>query len=266
MKKLLLYSSVSVLTGLFLLNCDSTTNPSNSFTDGPEVTELTITPSDVNFVPADGFKDTTLTISVLSTIENVTEATTLGYVLRDKNTQLLISEGELAAASETDVYGIDLSLETTTTSFEELITEVYAYNPNGNGNFFQAAISISGFSNNPPEILEANNPDTLIRPESGEIIARFTSKVRDLDGQSSIDQVLIRVINKASGEVSGSPFQMVDNGTSGDITANDSTFTWALPVTATEDNPNRDFDIEYFAIDLGGLMSDTVRTTFSIRE
>lgn len=266
MKKLLLFSFIPVVIGLFLLNCDPTVSPSNSFTDSPEVKELIVSPNEINFTSADGFKDTTLTIALEATIENITEESTLGYAIRDKSTLILVTEGELVSGNDADVYEVDLEIETTTTSFEELMVEVYAYNPNGSGNFFQVPISISGFSNNAPEILEVNNPDTLIRPESGEIIARFTSKVRDLDGQNSIDQVLVRVINQSSGEVSGSPFLMLDDGTSGDLTANDSTYTWALPVTPTDTNPNRDFDIEYFAIDLGGLVSDTLRTTFSIRE
>jgi hypothetical protein len=68
-------------------------------------------------------------------------------------------------------------------------------------------------------------------------------------------------------EVQGSPFEMFDDGsTFDDDVASDSIYTWSLPVEPTNNNPNRDFNIEFYALDEGGLSSDTIRTTFSIRE
>lgn len=265
LKKLLPYSFVPVVIGLLLLNCDSTISPSNSFIDGPEVKELTVTPNDVNFIQADGFKDTTLTFSVEATVENVTEETALGYALRNKSTQLLIGEGELTPGDQTNIFETVLGIETTTTSFEELIVEVYAYNPNGNGNFFQTSVSISGFSNNPPEILEASNPEEVQRPSSGETSVSFTAKTTDADGQQSIEGVFLRLISQTSGEVSGSPFQLFDNGASqGDQVASDSVYTTRFSISPT--NQLQTYDILYYAVDKGGLVSDTVKTTFSIIE
>jgi hypothetical protein len=57
-----------------------------------------------------------------------------------------------------------------------------------------------------------------------------------------------------------------DGSTYTDTTANDSVYTWFQPVPPNENDPNRDFDIEFYVIDLAGLSSDTVRTTFRIRE
>ena len=262
------YVPLFFVAGLFfyISGCDEVTTPTNEFEESPIVNSLSVTPNDIDFAPSDGFKDTTITIIIDASIENISQESTFGFVLRDKISQESILNGELIASTEADKFGNEIELETTTTSFQEFLVEVYAYNNDGSGNFIQTAISVKGFSNNPPDIISVNNPDTLQRPTSGEIIARFTAKVTDLDAQNSLDQVLIRVINQETGEVTGSPFQMVDDGSSGDLIANDSTFTWALPVTPTDNNPNRDFNIEYYAIDLGGLVSDTVKTTFSIRE
>ncbi|MFV1884901.1 MAG: hypothetical protein ACMZ7B_10470 [Balneola sp.] len=249
-----------------IISCDPTETSLTVFGEAPVVQNLTIQPNSIVFVPEDGFRDTTLSIYIEAFIENVSEETFFGYTIRNKASQEIVAFGELAAETRADIFRTETGLETTTTSFENYIVEAFAYNEAGIGNFIQVPISIQGFSNNKPEILEVSNPDTLQRPESGETIARFTAKVRDLDGQSSIDRVLIRVINQESGEVTGSPFRMVDSGNSGDLIASDSIFTWALPVTPTDNNPNRNFNIEYFAIDLGGLISDTVKTTFSIKE
>jgi len=60
---------------------------------------------------------------------------------------------------------------------------------------------------------------------------------------------------------------MLDDGTTfGDELPGDHTYTLSFDVTATSNRPDRDYDIEFFAIDQGGLFSDTVRTTFSIRD
>lgn len=265
MKKLLLFSSIPVVIGLFLLNCDPTVSPSNSFIDSPEVKELIVSPNDINFTSADGFKDTTLAIHIEASIENITEESTFGFAIRDKVTQELVSTGELTAESRANIFWAESELETTTTSFEELIAEVYAYNPNGSGNFFQTAISISGFSNNAPEILEVNNPEEVQRPLSGETSVSFTAKTTDVDGQNSIEGVYLRLISQVSGEVSGSPFQLFDNGSSqGDQVASDSVYTTRFSISPN--NQLQTYDILYYAVDKGGLVSDTVRTTFSIRE
>ena len=187
-------------------------------------------------------------------------------MVRDKYTSEFIGGGELNSKDNTDNYKAEISFITTTTSFEDYIIEVYAYNKSGNGNFYQRFLTIEGFSNNRPEITETSSPGTIVRPTSGEVPAIFTAKVTDGDGDNTISRVFLRVIDQTSGEVTGSPFDMADDGTSlGDQIANDFIYTWSLPVTQTSGIQDRDFGIEFFALDQGGLYSDTVRTTFQIR-
>ncbi len=250
----------------FLSGCDDSMSPINKLGETPNVKSLTVSPERFNFIASDGFKDTTLTITVSATIENVDIETSPGYVIRDKRSSALISNGELSEGSQTDNFTADINLETTTTSFEEFLIEVYAYNGTGSGNFFQSSISIEGFSNNRPVVLEVNNPDTVVRPQTGELNPLFTAKVVDGDGNATLDRVLMRIIDLEVGEPPESPYQMANDGVSfGDVSASDSIFTFSFTVTQTENRPDRDFNIEYFAIDKGGLISDTVKTTFSIR-
>lgn len=249
-----------------LIGCDSTTSPQDISSISPVVLSATITPGEIQFNAADGFKDTTVTIMISATIENVPESTTPGYVIRDKENGTLISSGELSFDSG-NMYVEPSNLNLTTTSFEEYIVEVFAYDSFGKGNYFQKTLSVIGFSNNKPVILETNNEDEIVRPSSGQVTAFFTAKVKDDDGQASIDRVLMRIIDLVAGEPEESPYLMFDDGVSlGDAVANDSVFTFSLPVTPTDNRPNREFNIEYFAIDKGGLISDTVRTTFRIVE
>ena len=261
------YVSPLFVVGLFFLlsGCDETVSPSNNFEESPSVNRLTVIPNNVSFEPEDGFKDTTLAIHIEASIENISEETTYGFAIRDKVTQELVSTGELTAESRDNIFWTESALETSTTSFEEYIIEVYAYNLNGSGNFSQTPLSISGFSNNPPEILEANNPEEVQRPSSGQTSVSFTAKTTDEDGQDTIEGVYLRLISRVSGEVSGSPFQLYDDGsTQSDSARNDSVYTATFPVSPA--NQLQTYDILYYAIDKGGLVSDTVKTTFSIIE
>lgn len=246
--------------------CDSTTAPENPIGEQPFIGEILITPNSITFSEEDGYTDTTLAIEIFARIQNFPAPVAPRYSVTKKSSGEQISEEELETHdSRRFNYISTVSIETTTTSIEEYIINIFW--ETGSDSYAQTTFPINGFSNFPPQILETSNPEVVNRPASGEVPAVFTAKVIDDDGQETIDQVFIRVINQASGEVQGSPFQMHDDGTTyNDSTANDSVFTWYQPVLPNEEDPDRDFDIEFYAIDKGGLSSDTVRTTFSIRE
>jgi hypothetical protein len=58
---------------------------------------------------------------------------------------------------------------------------------------------------------------------------------------------------------------MFDDGINyNDVAANDSVYSITFPIAAIEDRMTQSFFIEYFAIDQGGIYSDTTRTTFKI--
>lgn len=268
MKKL--FISVAILSfGFIIFGCDETSVPASILEDAPAITRIQVHPQTVQFTEeADGVKDTTLTIGIHVSSVNTPDENPPSYLISDKNSGAVVVEGNFDIIdSRTGNFGVEIELETSTTSFEEYIINAFPSAENSKGNFAQTAFKILGIPRNPPQLIEINNPDLIIRPSSGERPAIFTAKVADEDGQDNIDKVFIRIINLESGEVQGSPFEMFDDGiTYGDTIANDSTYTWSLPVTPTNTNPNRDFNIEYFAIDREGLVSDTVTSTFSIRE
>ncbi len=258
------YSSLYLILLLFLA-CDTTTEPIDNLSLFPEVVGISILADSVIFTRADGFTDTTITVPIDATILNTDETSTLGFVIRDAATLEDLIIGDLTAAPEENSFSGEASINTSTTSVGSFIIEVYAFDASGRGGFAQTPFYIVGFSSAPPSIIGTTSPGTIIRPLSGSIPAVFTARVTDPDGDETISQVSIRVIQN-NVDVQGSPFEMFDDGsTLGDTTANDFVFTWSQNVTPTTGEQDRDFDIEFFAIDQGGLYSDTVRTTFSIR-
>ncbi len=110
-------ASLLVFIGVFLLavNCDPTVSPVDKLIDSPTVKSISITPNNIDFSPADGFKDTTLSIRIEATIENVDGETNLGYSIRDEDSQDLITNGELNTGNQPGIYLVLASLSTTTT-------------------------------------------------------------------------------------------------------------------------------------------------------
>lgn len=258
------YSSLYLFILLFLA-CDTTIEPLNNLSLFPEVVSVAIPTDSVSFTRSDGFADTTITLPIEATIRNIDETSTLGFVIRDASSLAAVIQGNLAASAQENLFNGEASINTSTTSVENYLVEVYAFDESGRGGFAQTPFYIVGFSSAPPVLTRTTSPGTIVRPVSGSIPAVFTAKVTDPDGDETISRVSIRVIQN-NVDVQGSPFEMFDDGsTLGDTTANDFVFTWSQDVTPTTGEQDRDFDIEFFAVDEGGLHSDTVRTTFSIR-
>ncbi len=258
------YSSLYLLL-LLVLACDTTIEPTNALSIFPEVVSVSIPADSISFTRTDGFVDTTITLPIDATIMNIDEGSSFGFVIRDAGTLEALILGDLSAASQENQFSGQASINTSTTSVENYLIEVYAFDPSGRGGFAQTPLYIVGFSSAPPSLTRTTSPGTIIRPASGSIPAVFTAQVTDPDGDDTIARVSIRVIQN-NVDVQGSPFEMFDDGsTLGDTTANDFVFTWSQDVTPTTGEQDRDFDIEFFAVDQGGLYSDTVRTTFSIR-
>ncbi|GAB5408764.1 MAG: hypothetical protein BalsKO_11290 [Balneolaceae bacterium] len=246
------------------MSCDSSVSPVDKLENAPTVQRLNLSPQQIIFNPSDGFKDTTLSISIEASIENVDEGIVPGFVIRDKSSSALIVDGELSPESRANIFRTELNLITTTTSFDEYIVEVFAYNNDGNGNFYQTTLKIEGFSNDPPTLLEVNNPEEVIIPSEGEIVIPFTAKVFDPDGQDNIDRVLIEFINEDGSSLIPTSNQLFDNGLNEDVAPGDSIYTIAFRINSSNTPNNR--KAIYFAIDKAGLYSDTLETVFNIVE
>ncbi len=257
------------LAWIVFASCDDALTPKDFDEQQPYVQNLVVNPSTISFNPeTDGQKDTTLILDV--TVDGFNfEADSVPYYslfLGDDENPFL-QDKFLVNFSPITTFQASIPIETNTIDFETYTLLITPSLKGNNENFAQSIIRQTGVPINAPQILEVNNPDTLFRPESGSITAFFTSKIIDLDGQNNLEKVSIRIIDREVGEVQGSPFEMFDDGISNeDQVANDSVFTFSLPVTPTNNRPNRDFDIEYFAEDISGLTTDTLKTIFIIRE
>ncbi len=261
LKNLTHYSSFLLIFLVVIIGCDATGEPPSTTPNAPEISNFEVSPSLVSFdKETDGYKDTTLTFTISVTPEDISEPVSFNFIVIDQLKNTLVKSGSLATNGES--YTTNFFIETKTTSVMNLIVEVNAFNANGNSTFAQSYIEINGFQNAVPVIVFAENPSKVSLPEQGSKVVSFKAKVTDLDGQDTIDGVFLRLISTASGEVSGSPFTLQDNGTQEDEVAADSIFTASFTINANNDPQS--YNILYYAKDIGGLVSDTTKTTFRI--
>ncbi len=265
MKSFSFYSSLTILISLFLLSCDSTNSVESGLTERPSILSISTVPSNIDFTLAqDGYRDTTITVQLSSEINLANSQSLPGFNVRNLSTDEVINSGLMASLNGT-IYSASFDIETSTTAFSNFVVQVFVFDDNGNINTAEKYIEFRGFSNARPVILEVNNPAEVNRPATGQFLTQFTAKVTDADGQQTIDRVLVRILDDSDVEVPDSPFQMFDDGvTYNDIAVNDSVYSITFPIASSENQDTQNFSIEYFAIDQGGIYSDTTRTNFTI--
>jgi hypothetical protein len=252
------------LLPLFYVHCD-TSIPQAVTSNQSSILSIDVTPSFVQFtLQDDGYKDTTLTFEIQTEISVLGSSEISDYVVKKSSTKETVASGTLAN-TEDNFYIASFDLNTSTTQIQDYIVQVSVYDEYGNFNSAEYNIELIGFSNARPQILMVENPLEVNRPESGQFNTLFTAKVTDQDGQETIDRVLVRIIDVFGDELPSSPYQMFDDGTTyNDTFANDSVFTITFPIQANSERTTESYNIEYYAIDQGGIHSDTTTTTFKI--
>lgn len=265
----LLYLILPVLLFAFT-QCDDTPGTVDPTESAPRVQSVDIQPSEIQFRASQGIHDTTVTVNISADIDLPASADTLPrFRLTNVATDSLIKAGKLQPSSG-NTFSSSFDLQLSTTDFYSYRLYVFAYDNRGEGNMGYQNLDIRGFSAKPPEILWVDNPDTVSKPSSGQKVVAFRAKVVHPIGQQNIDKVQLDFIKSDGSPLTGTPFQMKDDGmttgdgASGDETARDSVYTRRFYIDNS--NTNQTFDVHYWAIDKGGLSSDTVRTKFTITD
>ncbi len=265
LRSLFIYPILLVITMGFI-SCDSTTSPENPLADSPAIKSFDIVPSDVNFTSSDGIKDTTVTILISGKADFISPDQKVVVSIFDQNSGVLYKE-ETLDISENDLsFETQFEFETPTTFFHDFKVFARISESTRNTGYAEGLINIHGFSVFPPEILEINHPDSVRLPAAGENAKSvlFQAKVSDQEGLASLEGVFLRLISRTTGELSSSPFLLYDNGTNGDRVAMDSVFSRGFQFNAG--NEPDEYDVEFYAVDRGGLVSDTLKSIFYITE
>jgi hypothetical protein len=247
-----------LFAALFLFSCDEEPGLPTSDVSDVRLTALSLSPASVTFVPTDGVKDTLLQIGITLQIASGSLATPPTLMVTDTESDEVVYEGPMSGTSSHT-----LSLETSTTSVAEFAVTVLAIE-NGQpvSNKLIGRIRVNGFSTGRPVVLFEQTPASVQIPASGSQAFDLKAKVGHPNGNSLIQTVNVIIRGQNGVALSGSPFQLFDNGNTadnGDATAGDSLFTRRF-VISSSNNPDT-YTMRYYAIDRFGASSDTLTAT-----
>jgi hypothetical protein len=254
-----------LFAALFLLSCDEEPGLPTSDVSDVRLSTLTVSPSRVDFIPSDTVKDTVVQISVSIRVASGTSDVAPTLLVVDTETDDVVFEGPM---NPTPILGITqyaqtVPIETSTTTLSEYSVSVIVIEQGQPiSNKVIGRIRVNGFSTGRPSVLFQQTPATVQIPASGSQVFDLKAKVSHPNGNSLIQTVNV-IIREANGvALSGSPFQLFDNGNTtenGDVAAGDSLFTRRF-VISSSNNPDT-YTLRYFAIDRFGASSDTLTAT-----
>lgn len=253
----------SLFATLFILSCDEEPGLPTSDVSDVRLTALSLTPSRVDFIPTDTVKDTVVQVGVSIRLASGTTQTTPYLLVVDTSTDDVVYDGPMTGITVADQFNHMLPIETTTTTLTDYrVNVIVIENGQPISNKVIGRIRVNGFSTGRTLVQFQQTPASVQIPVSGDQTFDLKAKVSHPNGNALIQTVNV-IIRGANGiALSGSPFQLFDNGLvndNGDVAAGDSLFTRRF-VIGSSNTPDT-YSLRYYAIDRFGVSSDTLSAT-----
>ena len=266
--KLNLSSSIFLLLfcGIGFTQCDSLPGSTELPDSSTQLGNLTINPSIVSFSNANGVKDTTVsvTVSVSSTTNEISNQSLLLSFYDKSDPFIVLSDTLKLTDAQLNTYSTTFSFDTNTGfsgDTEVIITGVT--NAGNSTNTLRRAVPIQGFSIDPAVLVRVIHQDTVQIPSAGSVTFFLSAEVTHPDKSSFINRVLVDIKDKNNAEIGtfrlyddGSVTTIDGGGTSGDPIANDSLFTRAFTLNAS--NQADELTLTFYAIDVSNQESNRI--------
>lgn len=253
----------SLFAALLLFSCGEEPGLPTSDVSDVRLSLLTLTPSRIDFSSTDTVKDTVVRVAVSIRSTSGGNLTAPQLLVVNTSNDKPIYEGPMTGAATSDQHTHVLDIATSTTSITEYAVYVFVVRGGQQvSNKVLGRIRVNGFSTGRPQLLFEDTPATVQIPSGGSQTFDLKAKVGHPNGNSLIQTVNV-IIRGANGvALSGSPFQLFDNGNTannGDLVAGDSLYTRRF-VISSSNNPDT-YTLRYYAIDRFGASSDTLTAT-----
>lgn len=115
-----------------------------------------------------------------------------------------------------------------------------------------------------PKILAITAPDTIQLPASGDQSLILAASVTDPDDNRDVREVFFNTFKPDGSPSGGNPFKMYDDGTSGDVTAND--YIYSLQIFIAAQNSPGNYRFEFQAKDYSDLISEKVIHIITVKK
>lgn len=231
----------------------------------PQITSLSVSPEGFEFTPSDGIKDTTLTFTFTIKVNDQDLLSRSPIVtLQDFSDISTIFSDSLTDNPSSNIFTGTTSITTNTgISFNIMVEATLVGKDNLLSNSRSQTVKIIGYSANSPVIETISLPDTVFIPAQGNQPFLIAAHVVHPDKQTLLDRVFIELIDNTSASLG--EFTLFDDGNStdsGDLVANDSTFTRRFIINSA--NQPDEITVIFKAIDKNDKMAETVTGNFVI--
>lgn len=256
---------ISLLFPLAFLSCDTEPGLPTQSPSDYRLSQLTIQPNPIVFTPDQTVKDTLVEVTIqIRVSDGASGGPNPLLVVFDPTTDAIIEEAELLPVSGSDGhYRHVMPIETSTTAIRSLNVSVYMVDEDiPVSNRVTGKLNITGFSTGRPVLLFEDTPDTVFIPSSGNQSFDLKAKATHPNGLNVIERVEVAIRGQNGIALSGSPFQLFDDGNlndNGDSAAGDSLYTRRFVISSS--NTPDTYTLKYVAIDRFGAASDTLTAT-----
>lgn len=241
--------------------CDNADGPVNVFHESPEVSDLQITPSSLNFTGQDGVKDTLITFHV-SARSNLPEDYSLIALFASASSREELAADTLSATNDdSGLFSGNFDLEMATSRFENTVVYVYPVGPqSGIDNRAEATVLVQWTDTGSPEILEIRHPDEITIPAAGEPEEQFfvAADVSHTVSLELIEQVNLDLYDDDENLIRS--FVMADEHDEYETISGDGTYVQGFSVNSGNSPGN--YTVAIHAVDIAGTPSDTLQSTF----
>ena len=252
-----------VLT-LAVISCDETPGANSLEITPPQLTDMTLSPGDLQFDrEIDGVKDTLIRFDI--SVKNK-DSRQLDFapevIINDTDNNILFNTYELDSYdASTGRYSGSFSIQTNTNLFKNFEIIVFARNSEQElGNRIVRKLKLSGIPGIKPIIQTATiTPAVAQIPLAGQPARRidFVADVFDEDGLDNIEQVFMRLISETTGPL-GTPFLL----TPGSLSGTARSYSTTLEI-GSSNSPDK-IQVLFYADDKAGLRSDTLYRSLEI--
>lgn len=255
-----------LLAAVLISACDSPPGSAPYKVSPQPFSTLTIIPNELQFDPAEGIRDTTVTIQIIAQSRPGQMPVNPSFSVRRQGLSEAFRQGPLTMNQDGSLTG-EFTFNTATNNSLELTVFVFDAPQEGVlSNTLQRRLIQTGFTTQPPQIINFDHPSVVTIPTEGTVAFRFETEVFHPEGQENILSVLLELFDSAGNLLGGEPFLMLDDGdvqNSGDLDAGDGIFTRAFSIGPG--NQPEVYDVRTYALDRHGLSSDTLTSTFTIQ-
>ncbi|MDG5766471.1 hypothetical protein QA596_03250 [Balneolales bacterium ANBcel1] len=248
-------AAYAVAAVLFLVSCDSADGPVGVFDYSPVIEELEVHPRELTFTGEDGVRDTTITISISAKSDLPEDSRLVARIYSLQESSVLASDTLLSVESDPRKYRAELQMVGQTSSFDDLVVYVFPQTRDQRiGDRVETRLRVRWENIGEPEILSLEHPQSVRIPAAGQTNFNIIARVGHPHSLDFIQSVRLELYDSARNRIFASQMGSQSAG------------IYVQNFSVNQNNRPDTYTVEVQAVNVLGIRSDTLRSTFEFVE